>query len=142
MPRRFQRTRATRVAALSSLARLESLHLKDIRGVDRLLPHLAHAPALRTLTVVCAADEPFSLRVYGPTNPSREALGQLLAAAPQLQVRLLVAASVEEWRTSNTHYKPSAMSAPEWERVGEQWRELQRMGAELERVTLNVVAGV
>jgi len=41
-------------AGFSTLAQLDSLLLKRVEMIDLLLPHLAHAPALRTLTVPCA----------------------------------------------------------------------------------------
>jgi len=120
-------------SAFSTLARLESLRLKAAMGVDRLLPQLARAPALRTLTIVCTPDNPLTLRLYGPAHPSQEALRRLLAAAPLLAVRLELAASIDEWRSSTSHRRGSAADR---QQIDEQWRQLQRMGADLERVTI------
>jgi hypothetical protein len=119
-------------AAFSALVGLESLCLKCISGVDLLLPHLAHAPALRTLTIRCASDLPTIADSPGRWNPSRAVLDQLLTAAPLLEVRLQSAASLEEWRGCWT---PSVLAADR-ERIDDQWRELQRIGAEMERVTI------
>ena len=117
-------------SAFSTLARLESLHFKDVRGVDRLLPQLAHAPALRTLTIACAPVQSFS-SVHESTQPSREALARLLTAAPLLLLRLQMAVSMAEWRTASVY-----SSVFVCERMDEQWREFQRMAAQLERVTI------
>jgi hypothetical protein len=120
-------------AAFSALAQLESLRLQWVHGVDRLLPHLAHAPTLRTLTITCKAESPADAETYGARLPNRDALRQLLAAAPLLQVRLEVPASIETWRKAFccTHEQTSAQRE-----LDEQWRELQRLGAEMERVTV------
>ena len=122
-------------AAFSALVGLESLCLKCISGVDLLLPHLAHASTLRTLTIRCASDPPTIADSPGPWNPSRAVLDQLLTAAPLLEVRLQVAASLEEWRGCWTYQTPP-VSAADREQIDEQWRELQHIGAELERVII------
>jgi len=119
--------------AFSALAQLESLRLAGINGVDLLLPHLAHAPALLTLIIVCTPDHPFSIPLYGPTHPSRLELRRLLTAAPRLEVRLQMATSIDQWRALGAHRKGSA---PDHEQMDEQWREFQRMAAQLERVTI------
>jgi len=59
---------------ISTLVGLESLHLNRVLGVDRLLPQLAHAPALRTLVIPCEADQPDAVASLGATHPSRDAL--------------------------------------------------------------------
>ena len=120
-------------AAFSALAQLESLHLRWICGVDRLLPHVAHAPALRSIVITCGAQSPTTVERYGSAVPSRELLRQLLTASPRLEVRLEAGASIETWR--HTCYDPN-ITALQREQLDEQWRELQRMGAEMERVTV------
>ena len=79
-------------AGWSALAQLESLCLKEVQSVDQLLPHLAQAPALRTLTIFLRPSPDPQPSIY----PSTAALRQLLAAAPQLQVRLSMAATPEQ----------------------------------------------
>ena len=120
-------------AALGSLAALESLRLCWVYGVDLLLPHLAHALALRSLVITCGTQIPTTVERYGSVVPSCELLRQLLAAAPLLQVRLEVPASIETWCKAfcYTHEQTSAQRE-----LDEQWRELQRLGAEMERVTV------
>jgi hypothetical protein len=120
--------------AFSSLAQLESLRLQSVYGVD-LLPYLAHAPALRTLVVRCGADRPDMAASFGAMQPSRDALQQLLAAAPLLAVRLAVATSIDKWRNSFC-YSHGQASDLQREQLDEQWRELQRMAAEMGRVSV------
>jgi len=120
-------------AAFSALDQLESLCLERVNGVDRLLPHLAHAPALRSLTIRCAAEYPDTARLYGATQPSREALARLLAAAPLLAVRLSMATSIDQWRDAS-QFRSARTS--DREGMMNQWHELQRMVAELERVVI------
>ena len=124
--------------ALSALACLESLHLMAVPGVDWLLLHLAHAPALRTLTFVCTPDEPIMGLLYGSTHPSFRMLRWLLTAAPRLEVRLGIPASMDGWLGSDG-YRRLAATESDRKEMDDQWRELQCMGAELERVT--VVSG-
>jgi hypothetical protein len=119
-------------AAFGALAQLESLCLEDINGVNRLLPHLAVAPALRTLTVACGASNPATTDARKSALPSREAMRRLLAAAPRLKVRLH-APSLDRWRMALWYFGND--DAAQTEQMDEQWHELQRMGADLERVT-------
>jgi hypothetical protein len=120
-------------AAFSCLAQLESLRLMSVNGVDRLLPHLVHAPALRRLIIPCDAQNPEVADSLGSTHPSRNELHSLLTAAPLLQVRLAAVASLEEW-CEQFWYEES--SASQREQIDQQWRDLMRMGAEMERVTI------
>ena len=123
-------------SAFSSLAQLQSLSLQAVERVDLLLPQLTHAPAMRTLTFACVPDEPYALRTsVAPAIPSREALHRLLTAAPLLAVRLEVAASTDEWYESG-RYRMFFTSEADRQQIGEQWHELRRMGAEMERVTV------
>jgi hypothetical protein len=102
-----------------------------VSKVDQLLPHVAHAPALRTLTIPCA---PYSFRHSAAENPGREALRQLLAAAPLLAVRLQMAASLDEWRNSFV-YRMELTRSADRQQMRQQWRRLMS-AAELERVTI------
>jgi hypothetical protein len=120
-------------AAFSALAGLEALHLSQVAGLDRLLPHLAHAPALRTLTIHCEVHDLMTVASQGATHSCCDALQSLLAAAPRLEVRLEMAVPIDEWRSSCWYEQSSASQREEVER---QWRELQRVGADLERVTI------
>ena len=124
-------------AAFSALARLKSLRLASVKGIVLLLPHLAHAPALRTLTISCEADRPEDAYSFGGTQPSCEVLRRLLTAASLLEVRLELAASIEEWRGSASYEEGEGDEAgPAEQQMDEQWDELQRMAAEMERVTI------
>jgi hypothetical protein len=72
------------VAAFQSMHQLHSLKLVSIGEIDALLPPLAHASALRRLTVrggVCAL-------VYESTIPSAWVLSRLLLSHPQLHCTL------------------------------------------------------
>jgi len=60
-------------------------------------------------------------------------LRQLLDTAPRLEVQLEVTSNIETWRSANEYRWASAASC---EQMDEQWRELQRMGKELERVII------
>jgi len=120
-------------AAFSGLAGLEALHLSQVAGLDRLLPHLAHAPALRTLTIPCGVEDLRTVASEGATHPSRDALRQLLTAAPRLEVRLQMAATVEKWRKCFWY---SGTTVSQRKQMDDQWSELQRMGMEMERVTV------
>jgi hypothetical protein len=134
-----ERTAENYDAAFSALAQLESLRLTGVQRVDVMMPHLAHAPALRTLTIACAAECPDGADTYGARHPSRDVLYQLLTAAPRLEVLLEVAASIEEWCDYFWYQQDVFFSdepAAYREQLDEQWRELQRMGAEMERVTV------
>jgi hypothetical protein len=124
---------AEEYTAFSAFARLESLHLRCVYGVDRLLPHLAHVPTLRCLTVSCVADRPDMAASSGATHPGRDALHSLLAAAPRLEVRLEVPTSIEEWR-AGFWYRHNPESHRQ---MDGQWRKLRRMAAEnMERVAV------
>jgi len=103
--------------------------------LDLLLPHLAHAPALRTLTCSCAAENPDLVGLIGSMHPGHEALRQLLTAVPLLQVRLEMAVTIEGWRGSFC-YSHGLASALQRGQMDDQWSELQRAAAELERVTV------
>ena len=59
----------------------------------------------------------------------------LLTAAPRLEVRLEIPASMDGWRGSDG-YRRLAATASDRKDMEDQWRELQRMGAELERVII------
>jgi hypothetical protein len=114
---------------------MESLRLMCVQGFDRLLPHLVHAPRLRSLIFPCDAQNPEVAALYGATHPSRAALHSLLTAAPLLRVRLAVVATQASWcNLSKFWYRYADES--QRERVKEQWRELQRLGAEMARVTI------
>jgi hypothetical protein len=119
----------------SALAGLQSLRLDFVLRLDLLLPHLAHAPALRTLTCSCAAENPDLVGLIGSMHPGHEALRQLLTAAPRLEVRLEMATSIGEWRGSLC-YSHGLASALQRGQMDDQWSELQRAAAELERVTV------
>jgi len=116
-----------------ALVQLESLHLKEVARLDRLLPHLAHAPALRTLTIPCGVEDLRTVASEGATHPSRDALRQLLTAAPQLEVRLEVAATIEKWRKCFWY---SGTTVSQRKQMDDQWSELQLAAAEMERVTI------
>lgn len=103
-----------------------------MRRIDLFLPHLAHAPALRTLIISCSVCHPYGK--FAP--PNREALHRLLAVAPQLHVRLGMAPN-ERWHRDNLIVNGTcAISSADCSRMDEQWRKLQRMAAEMERVTI------
>ena len=60
-----------------------------------------------------------------------------MTAAPLLEVRLV--ASIEEWRDSFWYQHGVLLSAAPAacrEKLDQQWRDLMRMGAEMERVTI------
>jgi hypothetical protein len=120
-------------AAFGNLAALESLHLRWVYGVDLLLPHIAHAPVLRSLAITCGAQRPTTVERYGSAVPSRELLRQLLTASQRLEVLLEAGASIDTWRDSFVYRQASALQR---EQLDDQWRELQRMAAETERVTI------
>lgn len=88
----------------------------------------------RAITIPCAAFHP---QRDLATHPSREALRRLLAAAPRLEVWLAMAATIEQWR-NRCLYQTHASTASQRDQMDEQWRNLQRMGAELPRVTVIV----
>ena len=62
--------------------------------------------------------------------PSRVVLSALLTAAPQLEVRLLMAATLERWLALGQSAGPNRV------KFTEQWQELQRMGAEMDGVII------
>lgn len=121
------------IAAFTALARLESFRLNRVCGINLLLPHIAHAPALRTLNIRCAAESFREIDIGGGEHPRRKVVRRLLTAAPQLEVQLEVTSNIETWRSANEYRWASAASC---ELMDDQWRELQRMGAEMERVTV------
>ena len=104
--------------SFSALEQLQSLALENVVGVDVLLSRLHLAPALRLLSIRCYR----SYYGFGDpycTLPSRDVLRALLTAAPQLEVRLLVPASLEFWMAD---HKIGGRALSEW-----QWHELHRM---------------
>jgi len=68
--------------AFASMRHLHTLHLAKCRHIDLMLPAVAHAPALRHLTI-----EP---DLIATTAPSNLVLATLLAAAPQLHCVLVL----------------------------------------------------
>jgi hypothetical protein len=116
-------------SAFIALGRLRSLALENVRGVDLLLPHLRHTPTLHLLSIRCEPSG-FGIGAAQSPLPSHAVLRALLTAAPQLEVRLLVPATLERWLAVG-------QSAGGGVAVFEQqWRELQSVAAELDRVTV------
>ena len=116
-------------AAFSALEQLQSLLLDRMFGVNRLLPHLHCAPTRRLLSIRC---EPDYHDIGGSRSPlpRRDVLSALLTSAPQLEVRLLMPATLDRWLTrGQSDGVGRAMSE-------QQWREFQRMGAVMERVII------
>ena len=92
-----------------------------------MLPQLHRAPALRLLSIRCKSE----LTGSDPANfplPSLDALRALPTAAPQLEVQLLLPATLDRWLES---YRAIIGVS-----VEQQWLELQRMAADSERVTV------
>ena len=116
-------------AVFSQLKQLRSLTLQKVYGIDSLLAHLHRAPALRILSIRCLPDN--SAGTSKSRLPSLAVLSALLTAAPHLEVELLMPATLDRW----TALRPSA-AAQDHAASEQQWRELQRMGAEMERVTV------
>ena len=116
-------------SAFSPLEHLQSLTLESVRGIHALLPHLHRAPTLRLLSIRC---KPNSSDIEAATSPlpSFDVLSSLLVAAPQLEVRLLMPATLERWLALG-HSIPVGRAV-----IEQQWRELQRMAAEMERVSV------
>jgi hypothetical protein len=116
--------------ACSSLEQLQSLTLQQVNCISSLLPRLRRAPALRLLSFRCEPDL-HAIESTDSSLPSRDVLSALLAAAPRLEVRLLLPATLDCWiqlRQSD--------DAEHRDVFEQQWWEMQRMGAELERVTI------
>jgi hypothetical protein len=74
------------VAAFKSLRCMHSLTLVQWNDVDDLLPHLIHAPALRSLTLRPDVRVPNSFADSKTSVPSVSVLRQLLAATAQSQL--------------------------------------------------------
>jgi hypothetical protein len=79
--------------SFSGLHRLRSLHLRRVAGTDHLLSQLAHAPALRHLTVELRYEEQWKEAVS--TIPSIAVLSKLMESAPRMQLRLDWLATVD-----------------------------------------------
>jgi hypothetical protein len=119
-------------AAFSELEQLQTLSLDRVYGVNRLLPHLHRAPVLRRLSISCTpVPDSFSSDAIRSLLPSRAVLSALLTAAPQLEVRLLMAATLDRWLAIYSSAGAECRTMLE-----QQWRELQRMATELERVII------
>ena len=116
-------------AAFSALEQLQSLALEKAWGINAPLPHLHLAPSLRLLSIRC---EPNRHDILDAASiPGRDGLSALLASAPQLEVRLLLPTTFDRWLALRQPDSAEDHAASE-----QQWRELQRMGAELDRVSL------
>lgn len=81
-PTHGQPVRDASNAAFSSLKQLHTLHLARVFHIDFMLPSLAHAPALRHVTVRPVMDGM-------PAWPTPSPLAHLLAAKPELTVALI-----------------------------------------------------
>jgi len=118
--------------AFSTLEQLQSLTLERVYSANWLLPHLHRAPSLRLLSIRCQPDGVSSGTTDSPF-PSRCCLRSLLTAAPRFEVQLLMPASHERWLALS-----QSAGGTRAEYVYEQqWRELQRLAVELERVTID-----
>jgi len=116
-------------AAFSALEQLRSLTLEKVYGINTLLPHLHLVPALRTLSIRCQPNDYDIDSSFSPL-PSRAELSALLAAVPQIEVRLIMPAALDGWLALGQSIEAGRAL------IEQQWRELQSMGAELERVTV------
>ena len=116
-------------AAFSALQQLQSLTLIRVCGVNTLLSHLHRVRALRLLSIRC---EPENLGSDDATStlPGRAVLSALLTAAPLLEVRLLLPATIDLWLMWDY------LIGEDRAVIEQQWRELQHMAVELERVTI------
>jgi hypothetical protein len=115
------------LSGLSAMRHLTHLRLSHIFGVDALLACLHAAPALRVLELDLAPDPANSqLR---PINPSAATVRSLLNRVPQLEVRLLLAASVGEWLTGYGGSSPKA-------ELTAQWKQLRRDFSNISRVSI------
>ena len=118
-------------AAFSALQQLQSLTLQEVWSVNTLLAYLHHVPALRLLCIRCLPyPYPHTDTAYFPL-PSRAALSALLTVSPRLEVQLCLAATLDRWLAQRrpadvAHYRAV---------FEQQWCELKRMTAEMDRVT-------
>jgi hypothetical protein len=117
-------------AAFGALEQLQTLTLHRAWGVDALLAHLHRAPALRILFIHCEPDCYTTEIAYSPV-PSRDVLGALLTAAPRLEVRLLMAASLDHRRAVNQ----AAGRDHDHAAFEQLWGKWMCLVAELDRVT-------
>jgi hypothetical protein len=120
-------------AAFSALEQLQSLTLESVFGISILLPHLHLAPALRLLSIRCEPHRCDTGDLHAPL-PNRAVLSALLTAAPQLEVRLLMPATFDRWLALGQSAIVPFTPTPAM--MKQQWRELQRMAAEMDRVTV------
>ena len=119
--------------AFSALEHLQSLLLEAVWGINALLPHLHLAPALCVLSLRCEPEN-FGSDAADSALPRRAVLTALLAAAPKLEVRLLLPATFDRWVAHGQ--SPAVLFKPTAAMMKRQWHELQRMAAELDRVTV------
>jgi len=121
-------------AAVSSMQQLQALTLDRVFGLSVLLPHLRHAAALRQLSIRCHSQTRSDDDTYS-VLPSGSALAALLAAAPQLEVRLLLPPTLAQWMAQGRKNFTLDASTSE-QSCEEQWQQLHQMGEEMERVTV------
>lgn len=114
----------------SDLEQLQSLTLQRVWGISELLPRLLRAPFLRLLSIRCKPDFDGIESTYS-SLPDHDVLSALLTGAPQLEVRLLMPATLDRWLTVSRSVGEFAKILYE-----QQWCELQRMSVEMDRVTV------
>lgn len=121
-------------AAFGALEQLHSLSLEKIYGINVLLDELCRTPPLRLLSIRCQPN-PFGNDIAYALLPERDQLQLLLVVAPQLEVRLLMPASLDRWLSIGcTCGRPRL--GHDFARFEEEWRDMQRAAAELDRVTI------
>ena len=113
-------------AVFSAMQQLQSLTLERVFGINALLPHLSRSPALRLLSIRCQPQS-YSDDDIRSQLPSRSALTTLLAAAPHLEVRLLLPPCLDRWLETNRWAAADTRAKYE-----EQWHKLHLMAAELD----------
>ena len=74
----------------AAMTRLEEIQLSRVYDVDVLLPHLARAPALRLCVIQPETQPGARSLLLNSTMPAVSAMRSLLAAAPALQLRLML----------------------------------------------------
>lgn len=121
--------------AFGALEQLQSLRVKLAWGISmhRLLRHAALIRPLRTLTLCCESDRLLTADDPASAHPRRADLLYLLAALPQLHVRLVLPRTLGEWRMSGW-YRLNWRAADGSGRVDDQWRQLWRLGEGMDRV--------
>lgn len=87
---------------LHSLSALRSLRLSNVYGLDRLLESLPLCPSLREVLIVQSQTRMSVAASYPQPTPSLPVLEQLLAAAPQLNIQIVLPTEQEQLRQTLT----------------------------------------